>query len=140
MDNLKPEIRSKIMSSIQGRNTRPELLIRSTLHRLGFRFRIHRKDLPGNPDIVFPARRKAVFVDGCFWHGHECRYGHLPTSNVRYWKKKIHNNRLRDERVRNLLRLGGWRVLAIWECEIQNRASLIKKLNRLLTRPSDNHV
>jgi DNA mismatch endonuclease (patch repair protein) len=140
MDNLKPEIRSKIMSSIQGRNTRPELLIRSTLHRLGFRFRIHRKDLPGNPDIVFPARRKAVFVDGCFWHGHECRYGHLPTSNVRYWKKKIHNNRLRDERVRNLLRLGGWRVLAIWECEIQNRASLIKKLNRFLTRPSDNHV
>ena len=103
-------------------------------------FRIHRKDLPGKPDIVFPARRCVLFVDGCFWHGHECPIGHLPSSNVDYWSNKIQKNRLRDERVRMLLRKQGWKVLSVWECEIQDRIALAQKLTRFLGRPGGSHV
>ena len=122
------------MSRIRGRNTRPELLIRSMLHRRGYRFRLHRKDLPGTPDLVFPARRSAVFVHGCFWHGHDCPRGRPPSSNVVFWKEKISKNEQRDDRVRKQLRKAGWRVLEVWECETKQSGGLARKLTRFLER------
>jgi DNA mismatch endonuclease (patch repair protein) len=126
--------RSYLMSCIPSRDTKPEMSIRSALHRLGYRFRIHRKDLPGTPDLVFPSRRRIIFVDGCFWHGHGCDIGHMPSSRVRYWKAKINGNRLRDERVRGLLVQQGWQVMTVWECEIKDLKALTKKLVRFLGR------
>jgi DNA mismatch endonuclease (patch repair protein) len=128
MDIMSQEQRSKLMSRIRGRNTTPELTVRSMLHRLGYRFRLHRKDLPGTPDIVFPSKRRVVFIDGCFWHGHQCHIGHLPSSNVRYWRDKIRKNQRRDAKTRNLLRAQGWQVLSVWECEVQNTNILTKRL------------
>jgi len=104
------------------------------LHRLGYRFRVHRKDLPGTPDLVFPGRRSVVFVHGCFWHGHSCRYGRRPSSNVAFWDEKIDKNKERDKRVQKELRKSGWRVLAVWECETRDGPALEKKLSRFLER------
>jgi len=137
MDIMSPEQRSHRMSLIRGRNTTPELLVRSVIHRLGYRFRLHRKDLPGKPDLVFPARRRAVFIDGCFWHGHDCDIGHMPSSNVAYWNEKINNTRIRDARTRRLLRKQGWKVLTVRECEIKNMNILTKKLIRFLEDAAD---
>lgn len=134
MDIFPREQRSRIMSRIRGRDTQPELLIRSMLHRLGYRFRLHRKDLTGTPDIVFPSRRSVVFVNGCFWHGHRCRRGHLPSSNVVFWKQKIGKNKLRDHKARKQLRKEGWKVLTVWGCQTKNQAGLLKKLARFLER------
>ena len=132
MDTLSPKQRSRVMSRIHGRDTGPEILIRSMVHRLGYRFRLHRKDLPGTPDLVFPVRRSAVFVHGCFWHGHDCSRGRLPSSNVAFWEQKIGKNKQRDDRVRKLLRKQGWKVLAVWQCETKDSAGLAKKLTRFL--------
>jgi DNA mismatch endonuclease (patch repair protein) len=132
MDTLSPKQRSQVMSRIRGRDTGPEILIRSMVHRLGYRFRLHRKDLPGTPDLVFPVRRSAVFVHGCFWHGHDCSRGHLPSSNVAFWEQKIGKNKQRDDRVRKLLRKEGWKVLAVWQCETKDSSRLAKKLTRFL--------
>lgn len=121
--------RSRIMSRIRGRDTIPELIVRRMAHRLGFRFRLHRKDLPGRPDIVFPRFRAAVFVHGCFWHRHDgCRYAYTPKSRVEFWMEKFKKNIAHDRRSEKALRNLGWRVLVIWECETQNETALRKCL------------
>ena len=117
------------MSHISGKNTKPEILVRSLLHRMGYRFRIHKKDLPGRPDICLPKHKKVIFVHGCFWHGHEnCPRSKRPTTNVEFWNKKIDGNIERDrENIKKLKRLG-WQTLTIWTCEIKNQEELKNKL------------
>lgn len=120
MDIWSKEKRSEVMKKIKGKNTKPEKILRSALFRKGYRFRIHRKDLPGNPDIVFPKYKTAVFVHGCFWHFHEdCREGRIPSTNTAFWNNKLSKNIERDKRNINALEEAGWRVLVIWECEIE---------------------
>jgi DNA mismatch endonuclease (patch repair protein) len=108
------------MSRVRSKDTLPEVTVRSALHRLGYRFRLHRRDLPGSPDIVFPAFRSIILVHGCFWHGHRCRAGQaMSKSNVPFWREKIEKNMKRDDRnVRKLRRLG-WRLLTVWECQVK---------------------
>ena len=109
------------MSRIGGRDTGPELIVRRTAHRMGFRFRLYRKDLPGTPDLVFPKHRLVVFVHGCFWHRHSgCRFAYSPKSRVEFWMKKFKQNVARDSRKQNALQDLGWRVSVIWECETRN--------------------
>jgi DNA mismatch endonuclease, patch repair protein len=113
-----PAQRSFNMSRIRNRNTRPEMIVRSLVHRLGYRYRLHRKDLPGKPDLVFPARRKVIFVHGCFFHMHDCRYGRVtPATNAEFWQKKRLSNVERDKRNIAALKSDGWDVLEVWECQ-----------------------
>ena len=117
-DRLSPEDRSWNMSRIRSRDTVPELRVRSVLHRAGYRFRLHRKDLPGRPDIVLPKHRTVVFVHGCFWHRHPgCRFAYQPKSRVAFWQKKFDDNVARDRRNVHVLRALGWRVITVWECQ-----------------------
>lgn len=119
MDKLDAQRRSENMRRIKSKNTKPEALLRSLLHRQGYRFRIHCKDLPGKPDIVFPGRRKVVFVHGCFWHQHQdCREGRVPSSRQDYWGPKLKRNRERDAAAIAELRERGWEVEIVWECEV----------------------
>ena len=126
VDVHSPERRSYNMSRIRGRNTKPEWAMRRGLHALGFRYRLHRSDLPGRPDMVFSARRTVVFVHGCFWHGHGCPMGRPPASRVAFWRTKIASNRDRDRRAIITLAASGWRVLIVWECAIRGPARLPK--------------
>lgn len=121
-DSLSVAERSLRMSQIRSSNTQPELKLRSELHKHGFRFRLHRKDLPGRPDVVFPSKKTAIFVNGCFWHGHHCRIGHIPKSNSQFWTQKIQANRKRDARKIRELRVLGWKVHIVWECSLQSQA------------------
>ena len=123
------------MQQVKGKDTRPERIVRSLLHHLGYRFRLHRKDLPGTPDIVFPSRRLALFVHGCFWHGHGCRIGKLPKSHLDYWQPKIEANRARDRRKEAALAAAGWRIAEVWQCELADRDRLRASLQRLLDQP-----
>ncbi|MCC5090795.1 MULTISPECIES: very short patch repair endonuclease [Xanthomonas] len=132
MDRLTPERRSWLMSRIGSKNTKPELALRSLLHGLGFRFRLHRRDLPGTPDVVLPGRKTAIFVHGCFWHGHACKRNKMPKSRVEYWGSKIEANRQRDAKKRKLLRALGWHVLTVWECELKDPSKLSDKLVRVI--------
>ncbi len=133
VDTVSPARRSEIMSRIRGKGTKPELLVRSVAHRLGFRFRLHQKKLPGSPDLVFPGRKTALFVHGCFWHRHQgCRHCYVPKSNILFWREKFKKNVLRDQRARTGLEEMGWRVSVIWECETADSNRLRKKLKRLL--------
>lgn len=121
------------MARIKGQDTKPEKLIRSILHRLKFRFRLHRKDLPGKPDIVLPKHKKIIFVHGCFWHGHEgCSRSKRPTSNEEFWNKKIDGNIERDKRNREALKSLGWNVSVIWQCETRKLPELIERLKNFL--------
>ncbi|WP_417496207.1 very short patch repair endonuclease [Maricaulis sp.] len=113
--------RSRMMSGIKGKNTKPELMIRSGLHRLGFRFRLHSKDLPGKPDLVFAKYRAVIFVNGCFWHGHDCALFKWPSTRPEFWRAKIEGNRLRDSRSLEAIRDAGWRDAVIWECALKGR-------------------
>ena len=134
-DIVTPARRSEMMSRIRGKGTKPELLVRSAAHRLGFRFRLHVRKLPGSPDLVFPRKKIALFVHGCFWHRHQgCRYCYVPKSNIQFWREKFKMNVLRDRRVRTGLEEMGWRVAIIWECETVNPDSLRKRLKELLAR------
>jgi DNA mismatch endonuclease (patch repair protein) len=135
VDTLSPAARSERMSRIRGKNTVPEIVARRLAHGLGYRFRLHRKDLPGSPDLVFPRLKKVVFVHGCFWHGHDCGKGRLPKSNVEFWQTKIAKNRERDERAVTALKAGGWSVLVLWQCDTKDKKTLENRLRRFLERP-----
>jgi len=121
MDVLTPQQRSYNMSRIRAKNTKPELLLRKALHARGFRYRLHRKELPGTPDLVFARFKAIVFVHGCFWHGHGCHLFVLPEQNRAFWRKKISLNEDRDKRAEMELRNRGWRVLTVWECALRGR-------------------
>lgn len=130
-DNVAPEIRSRIMSSVKQKNTRPELVVRSLLHRLKYRFRLHRADLPGKPDIILPKYRTVVFVHGCFWHQHEsCRRAARPTSKVDYWNAKLDGNVERDKKNVQSLNDLGWKTVIVWECELKDLAKLSEKFQK----------
>lgn len=123
------ERRSWIMSRVKSADTSPELAVRSMVHRLGYRFRLHRRDLPGAPDLVFPRYKKVVFVHGCFWHGHACpRGGRIPASNRDYWLAKMERNRIRDGENEARLRELGWAVLTVWECELREPEAVSARL------------
>lgn len=125
MDIVTAEERSAMMSRIRGRDTKPERLVRRLAHRLGYRFRLHRRDLPGAPDLVFPGRRKVVFIHGCFWHQHPgCRFAYKPKSNVEFWQKKFASNIERDARALRELQELGWSSLIIWECQTSDLEAL----------------
>lgn len=135
-ESLTKERRSANMARIRSKDTGPEMVVRRIVWGLGLRYRIHRSDLPGKPDLVFAGCRKIIFVHGCFWHRHYCREGcRTPKSNVAYWSMKISKNVLRDRHHRRHLRKLGWRVLVIWECEThpRRRTELVAKLRRYLT-------
>jgi DNA mismatch endonuclease (patch repair protein) len=126
-----------MMSGIRGRNTQPELRVRKMAHRLGLRFRLNRRDLPGSPDLVLPARRKVIFVHGCFWHSHRgCRFAYKPKSNVEFWSNKLKKNVRRDIRVKRKLESAGWDVVVIWECETKDEIRLAEILNGQVCDPT----
>jgi DNA mismatch endonuclease (patch repair protein) len=138
-DIFSNEKRSWIMGRVHGKNTSPELKVRSLLHHLRFRFRLHRKDLPGNPDIVFPVRKKIIFVHGCFWHGHDCTRGkRKPKSNPAYWIPKIDRNKSRDNENLLLLQSMGWKVLVVWECELKDPEHLTEQIRNFLDLEPEN--
>jgi DNA mismatch endonuclease (patch repair protein) len=113
-----PEVRRRTMQAVKSVNTEPEMIVRRMIHAQGFRYRLHRRDLPGCPDLVFPRTRKIIFVHGCFWHGHDCARGaRMPKTNADYWSAKISRNRARDAKAKKQLRAHGWSVVVIWECE-----------------------
>lgn len=120
-DIVSREKRSSMMSGIKGKNTKPELIVRKGLSKLGFGYRLHLKSLPGKPDLVFTKYKAVIFVNGCFWHGHKCRLFKWPKSNQEFWKKKIQGNIERDNRNLALLSREGWRVMTIWECALKNK-------------------
>ncbi len=133
-DVFTPEKRSAVMRRVKGRDTAPELKVRKTLTALGARYRLHRADLPGKPDIVLPGRRLAIFVHGCFWHGHDCARGaRLPKQNRGYWLAKVDRNRARDITHRAALNAQGWRVETLWECELKDDGTLKDRLSRILS-------
>lgn len=122
--------RSEVMSKIKGRDTGPELAVRSLLHRMGYRFRLNRKDLAGKPDIVLPRYRTVVFVHGCFWHRHkDCRFAYTPKSRIDFWHAKFESNIVRDSKVKADLERSGWRVIIVWECELRQPDELCNRLN-----------
>ncbi len=138
-DNRTPESRSALMARIGGKNTAPEILVRRLLHGAGYRFRLHRKDLPGTPDIVFPGRRKAIFVHGCFWHGHGCAIGRPPKSRAEYWLPKLLANQQRDLAKRTELEKMGWSVLTVWQCQTRRLDTLAVCLIAFLDEECDRH-
>jgi DNA mismatch endonuclease (patch repair protein) len=121
------------MALVRGRDTAPERIVRSLVHKLGFRFRLHVRSIPGTPDIVLPRHRKVIFVHGCFWHGHKrCLRSKRPATRQKFWNRKLDRNIERDERIRKALRRDGWKVLTVWECETRQSETLVKKLERFL--------
>ncbi|WP_247879620.1 very short patch repair endonuclease [Azospirillum sp. TSA6c] len=127
-DTRTPEQRRRIMQAVKTKDTGPEWAVRRWLHARGYRYRLHRKDLPGRPDIVLPGRRLAIFVHGCFWHNHGCEKGRAPKSRLEYWGPKLEANRRRDASKAAELEAQGWRVLTIWQCEISDEATLSEVL------------
>lgn len=131
-DNRSPESRSALMSRIGSKNTAPEIVVRRLLHSMGYRFRLHRKDLPGTPDIVLPARRTAIFVHGCFWHAHGCKIGRPPKTRPEFWGPKLERNRQRDREKVAALRAAGWTVETVWQCETRDLETVKERLSRAL--------
>lgn len=139
-DVLTPEQRSRCMSRIRGKNTKPELVVRSMIHRMGYRYRLHRRDLPGKPDLVFVRLKKVMFVNGCFWHMHHCKYGRVtPATNPDFWAAKRRGNVDRDKRNAAALKKRGWKVLILWECEIRDLPRLEHRLTRFLGPRQKHH-
>lgn len=139
MDRLTKQHRSWNMSRIRGRDTSPELAVRTLLHRLGFRFRLHRRSLPGRPDIVLPRFRTVVFVHGCFWHRHKnCQFAYIPKSRRDFWSAKFRDNLRRDAEVTQELAIAGWHVLVVWECELRDVPKLSERLQAI--RPTGHHA
>lgn len=136
MDRLDKSRRSWNMGRIRGRDTSPEVAVRSMLHRAGYRFRLHVKTLPGKPDIVLRSRNTVIFVHGCFWHRHEgCKQCYTPKSNIEFWETKFAGNVQRDKKNTCALKTAGWRVIIVWECELSTPTKLEAKLKRLLQKP-----
>jgi len=134
VDVLTPEQRKTCMSNIKGKNTKPEVLVRKIVHSMGYRFRLHRKDLPGKPDLVFPRYRKVIFVHGCYWHMHNCKYGRVtPATNAEFWKNKRMSNVERDKNIAKKLIDLGWNILIIWECETKDIDNLTRELTGFLS-------
>ena len=132
-DTLTPLERGRRMAAVRAKDTKPEMIVRQLLHRLGYRYRLHRRDLPGTPDLVFPSRRAVIFVHGCFWHRHEgCALARLPKSRLEFWRDKLEGNRLRDQKQMNELIAMGWRVLVVWECELKDGEALTRRLRHFL--------
>ncbi|MCA3174389.1 MAG: DNA mismatch endonuclease Vsr [Burkholderiales bacterium] len=123
-DIVPPDVRSRMMSGIRGKNTRPEIAVRKEMFRRGYRYRLHAKELAGKPDIVFPRYRAAVFIHGCFWHGHTCPLFKIPSTRPEFWKAKIARNKENDNKVTALLLASGWRVATLWECAIRGKKNL----------------
>lgn len=138
VDRLTPEARSRNMAKIRGKNTGPELAVRRAAHALGLRFRLHQSDLPGTPDLVFPGRRIALFVHGCFWHRHPgCRFAYMPKSRIEFWRAKFEGNVERDVRKQADLAAAGWRVVVVWECETRDQDGLREIIRqRVMERPA----
>lgn len=136
VDVVDKATRSRMMASIRGKDTKPELLVRSYLHRNGLRYRLHVKELPGKPDLVLPKYRTAVFVHGCFWHRHSgCKYAVMPSNNKAFWEKKLEGNALRDKRNIALLRKSGWKCHTIWECQANSEKRLAGLLRKIRNQP-----
>ena len=137
MDKLSPAARSENMRRIKSKNMKPEMLVRSLVHKLGYRFRLHKRDLPGKPDLVFASRKKVIFVHGCFWHGHDigCPDSRPPKSNQVYWSPKLKRNKDRDRANEAALIQAGWTVLTVWECDLIHIAAVVTRLRKFL-RPS----
>lgn len=136
VDKLTPERRSKNMGNIRSKDTTPEMTVRKLAHSLGYRFRLHRKDLPGKPDLVFPSKKKIIFVHGCFWHQHKnkkCKISRIPKSRTDYWIPKLQRNVERDKEHQSKLISLGWKVLVIWECEIKNIERLRDSIRKFLS-------
>ena len=132
-DTIDPARRSRNMSRIKGRDTKPEMVVRRLLYRMGYRYRLHRKDLPGKPDIVFGPRRKVIFVHGCFWHGHSCKRGsRLPKTNIEYWRAKIARNVERHSDQLDELTVTGWKGLTLWECELADEDAAARRVSVFL--------
>lgn len=127
-DIVNSATRSRMMSGIRGRNTKPEILVRSMLHRQGFRFRLHVRELPGKPDIVLPRFHAAIFVHGCFWHGHDCPLFRMPGTRADFWGEKISRNRANDQKTKGALLAAGWRVGVVWECAIRGAGKDIESV------------
>jgi DNA mismatch endonuclease (patch repair protein) len=135
MDNVSPAHRSTIMSKVRSRDTQPEMRVRHALHALGLRYRLHRKDLPGSPDVVFPRQQVAVFVHGCFWHQHPgCKRASIPETRRKFWSAKLKKNVERDCAALSALEIAGWSVEVIWECETKNSAVLTGRAERIAHR------
>ncbi|HKT11978.1 MAG TPA: very short patch repair endonuclease [Terriglobia bacterium] len=136
-DTVSKVQRSKNMRAVRSHETGPEMAVRRLLHRLGYRFRLHRRDLPGTPDVVFVSLRRAIFVHGCFWHQHRrCSRGSMPASNIAFWRAKLEGNRARDARNLAKLRELGWKPLVVWECETKNLVTLSRRLRKFLRKPT----
>lgn len=138
MDTLEKHKRSQLMAKVKQKNTEPEIIVRHFLYSEGFRYHINLKSLPGSPDIVLPKYRTVIFVHGCFWHGHTCKAGHLPSSNLSYWELKINNNMERDKRKIDELKLQGWNVIVIWQCEIKTLKIRRERLLNLILEIKNN--
>lgn len=137
------EATRRIMRANKGKDTKPEMQVRSLLHGMGYRYRLHRRDLPGTPDIVFPCRKKAIFVHGCFWHWHDeprCRASHLPKARGDFWLQKLSRNRERDQRHKEALLERGWGVLVLWECQLKDAAWLHARVEAFLGVRSGRYV
>ncbi|MCW5749621.1 MAG: DNA mismatch endonuclease Vsr [Alphaproteobacteria bacterium] len=127
-DILTPQERSALMSRIRGINTNPELIVRRALHALGYRFRLHARDLPGRPDLVLRSRGMVIFVHGCFWHRHDCGRAYMPKTRREFWQRKFASNVERDRRTREELEAGGWEVIVVWECQLAKPSALLARL------------
>lgn len=139
MDTLTPDQRKRCMRNIRGKNTKPEIIVRSISHALGFRFRLNQKNLPGTPDLVFRKYNLCLFIHGCFWHRHHgCKFSYTPKSRQDFWLNKFSRNIVRDQKKEEELRRLGWRVEIIWECETKNIATLRERLQKLIPNTQDN--
>ncbi len=141
IDVLTREQRSRNMSNIRSKNTRPEMLLRSFLHRLGYRYRLHGRNLPGKPDLVFPKLNKTIFVNGCYWHMHKCKYGKvIPETNRDFWQKKRLSNKERDRRNISQLRKMGWGVMVVWECQLKDMVFLERRAKLFLKVETNKNI
>ena len=133
MDKLTAEQRSRLMAQVRSQDTKPEMLVRRLAHKMGYRYRLHDRSLPGTPDLVFAGRHKVIFVHGCFWHGHSCRAGrNRPESHKAFWEAKLDRTKERDRNSRKALRRDGWGMLTLWECQIREEARLAQRLRAFL--------